>query len=815
LKQICFFLHGSLPLCTVRLLGLLLSATLCLPGRCVADEHEHAATDSADARLQQWLVHPQRTAHAVRTATPPMIDGIIDDAVWDAAPVQSGFTQEDPDHGEPATQETTFRILYDDEALYVAVVCYDSQPDSIISVLSRRDDWRERDVFELHLDPHHDHQTGAFFVVGPSGWVRDGIIFNDDDGDRTWDGVWRARTARRPDGWSVEMEIPYHVLRFGEKPVYTWGINAYRYISRHVEWTHWSFKPRGVNGWPSRFGHLEGIDVRYGLSSNISLNGTVNPDFGQVEADPAVLNLGVFETFFDERRPFFVEGNQIFESPRPGIVGIDRPTRLYHSRRIGRQPSRLDLPDDSDEVGRPDNTTILGAVKISGKTQRRTAFGVLSAVTGSEYARIDQRVTDPLTALVDTVRRRHKVEPMTNYFVGRVQQDLLTNSTVGAQLTAVNGEGFDPAYVGAGDVHVKWWDKAYRVYSRLAISRAGQNDDRGSGWEGLFYFSKFSGSFGGQGYVDARSPGFDANDLGFMSRNDRTQAGAHVFYELLDPYWFARRSGFNFNIWQHHNFDGDNLARGVNLNMWHDLHNYWGFWMGLDHNFDAWDDLVRRGGPLMLSPASTRWAMDVWADDRMPISGWFGTNVRWGLGGDNLSTWSGIEFTLKPASNIEINPSYRYAKDDAQWVENADSEGDGEDDRFIFGELASKVFEIGVRGTWALTPFLSTQLFLQPFVTTGDYGRIKELARGRSYEFADYSALEDNPDFHRRSLRFNLVMRWEYAPGTLFVVWQQNRDRDFDDTRDPDFEPFTDAGRAFADEGDNIFLAKINRWVGL
>ena len=364
------------------------------------------------------------------------------------------------------------------------------------------------------------------------------------------------------------MEIPYHVLRFGEKPVYTWGINAYRYISRHVEWTHWSFKPRGVNGWPSRFGHLEGIegirpkrsleifpfslgrmiltrgeddggnetdlfgtagiDVRYGLSSNISLNGTVNPDFGQVEADPAVLNLGVFETFFDERRPFFVEGNQIFESPRPGIVGIDRPTRLYRSRRIGRQPSRLDLPDDSDEVGRPDNTTILGAVKISGKTQRRTAFGVLSAVTGSEYARIDQRVTDPLTALVDTVRRRHKVEPMTNYFVGRVRQDLLTNSTVGAQLTAVNGEGFDPAYVGAGDVHVKWWDNAYRVYSRLAISRAGQNDDRGSGWEGLFYFSKFSGSFGGQGYVDARSPGFDANDLGFMRQ-------ARAFAKVLGP----------------------------------------------------------------------------------------------------------------------------------------------------------------------------------------------------------------------------------------------------------------------------------------
>jgi hypothetical protein len=570
--------------------ALLLSAALCLAGSATAEEHEHTETDSVDARMEAWLVHPQRTAYAVRAATPPVIDGNVDDAVWATAPVQSGFTQNDPDHGEPATQETAFQILYDDEALYIAAICYDSQPDSITAVLSRRDDWRERDNFELHIDSHHDHQTGMFFVVGPSGWIQDGTVFNDEEGDRTWDGVWEARTARRPDGWSLEMKIPYHVLRFSEKPVYTWGINALRYLSRRAEWTHWSFMPRGVNGWNSRFGHLEGIegiqpkrsleifpvtlgratltrgeddggnetdlfgtagiDVRYGLSSNISLNGTINPDFGQVEADPAVLNLGVFETFFDERRPFFVEGNQIFETPGPGIVGIDRPSRLYHSRRIGRQPSRFDLPDDSDEIDRPDNTTILGAVKISGKTDSRTAFGILNAVTSSEYARIDQRLTDPQTGLVDTTRRRYKVEPTTNYFVGRVQQDLLTNSTVGAQLTAVNGQGFDPAYVGAGDVHVKWRDSAYRVYSRLAVSRAGQDDDRDTGWEGAFYFSKFSGSFGGQAYLDARSRGFDTNDLGFMNRNDRTQAGTHIFYKFLEPYWFARRSGFNINLWR-------------------------------------------------------------------------------------------------------------------------------------------------------------------------------------------------------------------------------------------------------------------------
>ena len=824
----------------------------------IAADDETTIIDSTDARMELWLSHPQRTAQAARATSPPVIDGIVDDAVWAAAPVQSGFTQEDPDQGEPASEQTTFQILYDDEALYIAAICYDSKPDSIKSVLSRRDDWRERDLVEFHLDPHHDHQTGFSFIVGPSGWMRDGVIFNDDDGDRTWDGVWEARTARRPDGWSAELRIPYHVLRFGEKPVYTWGLNAYRHLSRRAEWDHWSFTPRGVNGWPSRFGHLEGIegikpkrsleifpftlgratltragddgqsrtdllgtagvDVRYGLSSNISLNGTINPDFGQIDADPAVLNLGVFETFFRERRPFFLEGNQIFETPGPNIAGIAEPTRLYHSRRIGRQPSRIDLPDDSDEVDRPDNTTILGAVKVSGKTESRTAFGILNAVTGSEFAHIDQRLTDAQTGVVDTLRRRHEVEPTTNYFVGRVQQDVLRNSTVGAQLTAVNGESFDPAYVGAGDIHVKWRENAYRVYSRLAVSRAGQDEDRDTGWEGVLYFSKFSGNFGGQAYLDARSRGFNANDMGFMDRNDRRQAGAHLFYNIQEPYWFARRSGFNINVWQHNNFAGDNLARGVNLNMFHDLHNYWGFWMGLDHNLDAWDDLGTRGGPVMRAPGSTRWAMDVWADERNAVSGWFGTNVERGLDGDNLSSWTGIELQLKPASQVEfeINPSFRYDRSNAQWVENVDSDGDDEEDRFIFGELKNRVFEIGVTGTWALTPFLSTQLFLQPFVATGNYGTIKELTRPRSYEFAPYDGLGENPDFHSRSLRFNLVLRWEYAPGsTVFVVWQQNRDRDFDDTRDPDFEPLTDAARSFGDEGDNIILVKVNRWIGL
>ncbi|MFA6112059.1 MAG: DUF5916 domain-containing protein, partial [Candidatus Latescibacterota bacterium] len=698
------------------------------------------SADSLDARMAAWLAHPQRVARAVRTDAPPIIDGRLDDAVWLAAPEESDFLQRDPDQGQPATQRTTFRVLYDDEALYIGGMCFDTAPDSIVARLGRRDAGAERDYFQVNLDPHHDHLTGVYFRVDPSGWREDGILFNDDWDDNTWDGVWETQVARGPDGWSTELRIPFHNLRFGQSTSYSWGLYVGRRISRRQEFDQWALIPRGINGWTSHYGHLEGIegiepqhilevfpvalgratrspdgdasdlfgtvgvDLRYALSSSVSLNGTINPDFGQVEADPAVLNLSVFETYYEERRPFFLEGSSLFESPSPDIAGIGGPARLFHSRRIGGQPARFSLPDSSDEVSRPDNTTILGALKLSGKTQKRTAFGLLDAVTGTEYARVDQRRGDAVTGQADTTRRRVRVEPRTNWFVGRVQQDLLTNSTVGAQLTAVNGEDFAPAYVGAVDGNVKWWNNAWRLYSRLALSRDGQGNQRDTGWEGVAYLSKLSGAFGGQVYLDARSPEFDANALGYMNRNDRIQAGLHLYHEKLNPYWFARRSGYNVNAWQHWNFDHDQLARGLNLNMWHDLHSYWGFWTGLDLVLDAWDDLGSRGGPVMRAPGSTRWAVEVWSDERQPVSGGVSGAVTWGQGGDNRAGSVGLEVEMRPVSQLEleVEPAYDYRRSFAQWVDNVDNDGDQEDDHFVFGELDSHVFEVGVRGSWAL-----------------------------------------------------------------------------------------------------------------
>jgi hypothetical protein len=364
------------------------------------------AADSTAVDTSLYTQHPQKNAQAVRADVAPIIDGRLDDAVWLTAPVQTGFTQSDPDPSKPSSEKTEFRISYDDEAIYIGATCFDSEPDKITALLTRRDDLENRDTFNINLDPHHDHKTGYFFVVAPSGWMSDGVVFNDDDDDGTWDGVWKAKTAILDNGWNLEMKIPYHVIRFSPKERYVWGINAYRNIARKSEWTQWSFTPSGMSGWTSRFSHLEGVegiepqrsvevfpfslgratlspgedgepdetdllatvgvDMRYPVTSAVSLNSTVNPDFGQVEGDPAVLNLSVFETFLRERRPFFLEGISIFEPPTPGIVGIDEQTRLFHSRRIGRRPSRFDLPDDSEELKRPDNSTIVGAVKLSG-----------------------------------------------------------------------------------------------------------------------------------------------------------------------------------------------------------------------------------------------------------------------------------------------------------------------------------------------------------------------------------------------------------------------------------------------------------------
>ncbi len=798
--------------------------------------------------------HPERTIRAVRATTAPVLDGLLDDDVWNVAPIATDFTQRQPDEGEPATEKTAVQFAFDDEALYIAVMCYDSEPDKIVSRLTRREDWADRDWVSVNLDPHHDHKTGFYFVVGPSGWQSDGILFDDGNESETWDGVWEAATEITDEGWSIEYRIPYHVLRFAERDEYTWGVFVHREVTRKNERSMWILHGSDDNGWTSRFGHLVGIegispprhlevlpfalgrvsltqaddggsrdtdlfgstglDVRYGLSSSVSLNATINPDFGQVEADPAVLNLSVFENFFRERRPFFVEGASVFSTPWVDIVGIGGPSTLFHSRRIGRRPGRFDIPDGAEELDRPDASTILGALKLSGKTQDGLSFGVLEALTAPEHARVSETASDGTT-----VERDHRIESLTNHFVGRVQQDVLKESKVGATMTAMNGEGFAPAYVGSVDGQHKWGDGGLTLFGRLAASRAGEFDDRKQGYEGALYFSKWSGWLGGQLYADATSRDFDTNDLGFMRRADRVQTGGHVSARIKQPWALARESGFNLNAWSHWNLDGDRLARGINFNNWHELKFYWWMHFGISRGFERLDDLATRGGPSMLLPADWEFFGSLGSDRRKIVTLRGHGNAGRSEAGLSKNARVGLDIGIKPASNLQVSlgPSLSSRSEHAQWVENLDANGDGEDDRFVFGELDQDVFELGARVSLAFTTTLSIQGYVQSFVTNGDYVAFRELARERSYDFTPVAQAElsENPDFSNRSLRGNMVLRWEYEPGsTLFVVWSQNRSASFD-TGDPDFTPFSSAWDSFTDDGEDVFLVKLNYWLGL
>src|SRR5512136_2077772 len=426
---------------------------------------------------------PVRVLTAVRASSPPVIDGRLDDRAWSEATPLSGFVQRDPDEGQPAIDDTFVRVAYDDDALYVGVHMVDREPDAIGRQLSRRDVSVDADALIIYINPHHDHLTGAEFGVSAAGVQRDALIYNDSFLDFSWDAVWESAVTIDADGWNVEMRIPLSQLRFPKAERYTWGINVQRVVQRRNESDWLQLVRKNEAGLASRMAHLEGIagihpplnlallpyvtsraefvapspagtpfndgsrvfagaglDLKYGVSSNITLDATFNPDFGQVEVDPAVVNLTQFEVFFEERRPFFTEGAQVFgnfgRSGAGAYVGFFRPEpTLFYSRRIGRAPQGH---AGGFYVDQPASTTILGAAKLTGRTYSGWTVGALEAVTGREYARVSD----------GTETTRQEVEPLTNYAVLRAQRELGSRAGIGVLGTSVIRDLRDPALAG-------------------------------------------------------------------------------------------------------------------------------------------------------------------------------------------------------------------------------------------------------------------------------------------------------------------------------------------------------------------------------
>lgn len=793
------------------------------------------ATGSVQANHPE-AVAPRKVATAIR-ANPslPHIDGVLDDHVWLEAPLFEHFLQRDPNQGEEATERTTFQITYDEEALYVGIGCYDSEPDKIISRLTRRDGETEADWVSVSLDPRHDHQTGRWFTVYASGSVMDGVYSSDREKDDAWDGVWEAETAVTDRGWSVEYRIPYHVLRFSPKEEYVWGLNVERHISRKQERDHWSLVRSDQPGLVSQFGHLEGIrnirppihlefvpygmgrtildggedysgrigaDIRYGITSGVSLNATINPDFGQVEADPATLNLTAFEDFFSEQRPFFVEGASIFG----GSHG------LFYSRRIGRRPGHFEIPDDAEELERPEATTILGALKLTGKTEGKTAFGILGAAAASEYATIERNVNG------EPVREEYLVEPRTNYLVGRVEQDILGGtSTAGLVATAMHRHDAESAYAGAVDWDLRFREETYTVAGTLVGSRAGESDERKSGYYARLAFDKRGGWLETGGGFAALSPDLDVNDLGFLRRGDLIQSWGSLNFNRYTPLGPFREFDVGIDGELEWNYDGLRLTNGFDVSCWGDLRNYWRVHLHLGRDFEAMDDDdVRRGGPVIKSLAENWMHAQVETDDRKAVRFSVRPEFRRHAGGRSYTRGLRLGMGWRPLPSMWffVEPRYSHRVTDAQWV---DAIEDGESVHYVYGELDSRTLDFTTRARASFTPELSLELYLQPFIAIGDYENIKELIAPETYAFRPY-ALDEDQDLHNRSLRSNLVLRWEFLPGsTLFVVWSQSRSASLEDLtpEDLEFRPFDRLKSSFSDEGTDVFLIKVNYWLGI
>jgi hypothetical protein len=819
---------------------------------------------------------PAPSMAAARVTGAIQIDGRLDEPAWSTAPAATAFIQRDPDEGEPVSRPTEVRILYDDEALYVA-----ARLDGPVTYrLGRRDmALLDSDWFGVTVDSHHDRRTGFRFQVNPGGVQRDATVEMGGGGeleDPSWDAVWQVSTAVSDSGWTLEMRIPFSQLRFSSAAEQTWGLQLERIIGPRQERAHWSFQPKGELGGVPTYGVLTGlegvrpgrrlealpfvvaradhvdraanpfredrehsasvgVDLLYRLTSHLTVNAAINPDFGQVEVDPAVVNLGVYETFFPEARPFFVEGRDIFR-----FTGNTSGGELFYSRRIGRRPQ---VPPPGIHADMPDVTRILGAAKLSGRTPEGWSIGVMTALTSEETGRF----TDGTDASSMTV------EPLSNYAVARVRRDgNAGRSSAGGIVTAVNRNLSSPAlestlhaagYAGGLDFRHEWGNRAWAVRGSIAASHVlgsaaaitrtqqlshhyfqrpdathlGVDSTATSltGYSvGLSVARQAGKHWTGSLAAAATSPSFEVNDLGFQTRTDRRDVEGSVTYSELQP-GRVLRNWSTTAIYRHEtNFASEPVQKTL-LGIVNVRHlSYWTAGVTARYRPDVLDDRSTRGGPLMARPSSLHLTAFVASDGRRPVV--WSTNAAWLFSEHGETGWgtgASLAIRTSPRWNLSFGPLLNRASIPAQYLTTRADESASETfgRSYVFAPLEFTQLSANIRLNAAIRPRLTLELFAQPLIFASDYDDPITLTAPRSYDFQPFHG--ELPDLDRtlHSLRGNAVLRWEWQPGsTLFLAWQQSRLGDIDTgefswSRDP---------RALLDaRPDNIFVVKVNYWL--
>ena len=900
--------------------GLLLAGLLALPASASPQAPDQQGPDDARAASVEARGRPSSSVlDAVGDPGAMEIDGLLDEPAWQRARVFTGFTQGQPVEGDSAEHETEVRVLFGEGAVWIGARMWDTEPEGIDARMTRRDNFGgggvTYDVFGVMLDPNLDGLTGYGFSVSAANVQSDMYLYDDNRQDGAWDAVWSSGANIDDRGWTAEIRIPLSQLRYeASGDPQTWGVNFYRSRTASNEQTWYSLVSRLRTGMVSQMGRIEdvlvdrsarrlevvpyavtslhrgdaepgdpffdgtaangrvGVDLSYGLGAAFTLDAAINPDFGQVEADPAVINLSAFETFFEERRPFFVEDARVFDFTLSG-----GRNQLFYSRRVGRSPQG-DEPTGTDFTDVPDNATILGAAKLAGRTTSGFSIGALAAVTGSEHGQ---------ALYTDGSRGDFLVEPRTEYGTVSVAKDFRGGaSQVGALGTAMHrelpGDGsFDwlssTAFSGGVRFNHQWSNRDWAVFGYVSGSHA-----RGSAEaitriqrSSIHYFQRpdatrfqldpTATSISGRDWrltlakqngehwtwsvwAAEVSKGFEVNDLGFSTRSEVLDGGVRLTYREIQPGSVFRN--YNFGLSTFHNWSHEALDDTWSIGSWHDAHtngnysfnafgqllSYWNVGTNLSYQPRRMDRRATRGGPMMVSPPSLSWNVNFRSDQRKTVS--FGTffgisdDRVGGGGGWNLGTF----INLQPSDNLSIALESRFGsfRSSDQYVTStsvlpfAPTYGR----RYIFADLEQRTFDMGARVDWTFSPTLSLQLFAQPLLSSADYMTYKQLAASETFDFIDFGPSDpsgtqsldfdddgtadftfSDRDFNFRSLIGNAVLRWEYRPGsTVFLVWQRAQSHS---APVGNFDFGRDLDRLFGAPADDRFIIKVNYWLGL
>ena len=808
---------------------------------------------------------------ATRTTSPPTINGKLDDLAWQSGTWPDDFTQNQPFSGRPATQRTEFNILFDDNYLYVAIKAYDTSPDSIVNRLTRRDE-ADGDLAGVIFDSFHDLRTGFLFGVSSAGVKYDRMIMNDGEyEDPSWDPNWWVQTSINDEGWIAEMKIPFSQVRFDKNSGTVWGLEIGRVLYRNNETSFWQHIPKEAPGMVHLFGEMKGLeqikprkifdvtpyavaktetfeavpenpflakgrsskinaglDAKIGVTNNMTMDLTINPDFGQVEADPSEVNLSAYETFFREKRPFFIEGNNITSfglGIGDGDVGNDN---LFYSRRIGRRPQVYPELEDEWNADVPIQANILGAAKLTGKTKDGFSVGFIDAVTSEENAEID------------TIggRMLKTVEPLTNYFIGRVQKDIHDGNTIiGGIFTGTNRILNDEtqnflhksAYTAGIDFTQYFKNKSWSLNFNNAFSlvqgskEAIENTQKSSaryfqrpdkdyavldpnrtslaGSGGRLQIIKQNGNWNFMSATIWKTPGFETNDVGYLREADQVLSVLWGQYNQFEPKGIYRQYNINADIYSVWNFGADQLGKGLEWNANMNLKNFWNLYTGGSVRGNNLDQSILRGGTMMKTPGNWNVRFGFSTDSRKKLVFDSNTNLNVGFQESSNNFNTNVGFSYKPTNFLVLsfNPGFSKSFNELQYVSTIEL---NQGDKYIFANIDRKTISTSFRINVNLSPDLTLQYWGQPFIATGKYNDHKQIVnpmddnydnRFRIFSPSQISLgddeylIDENGDgstdyrFNKKDFNFkeflsNFVLRWEYSPGSsVFLVWSQSR----------------------------------------